>query len=247
MRFTVYAFSPIPDVATARKNFQLEDLSEKQVGKVLYHQRKQRTGHSEALNWDQLQIASVSLVHHSLDYLDMSSHTLGEMPESDLIHRVHNALGRSSQLVSWNGASDALPLLHFRCMKHRISDAAYWQAIRDGQRVHVDLRETLLPQTAEAPSLASLARRFHYPGMLGEDVDSVWEAYLEGDYEAIARYSDYLALNTYLLALQVFSLRGEMSHADAARARLKLRQYLVDGSPTPARYESFLAAWEPDA
>jgi len=242
MLFTVFAFSPIPDVPTARRNFQLQDLSEKEVGKVLYHQRKQRTGHSEALNWDQLRIASVSMVHYSLDYVEMRSHTLGEMNESALINRFYNA--RTGTLVSWGGNSDALPLLHFRCMQHRISDQAYWQAEKKGQPSHIDLREALLPAAAEAPRMESLARRFHYPGMLGTDIDSVWDAYLQEDFEGVVRYSDYLALNTYLLALQILALRGEMSYADAARARLKLRDYLISHPLAPARYEDFLQAWE---
>ena len=245
MLFTVFAFSPIPDVPTARRNFQLQDLSEKEVGKVLYHQRKQKTGHSEALNWDQLRIASVSMVHYSLDYLEMRSLTLGEMDEPGLITRFYNA--RVGTLVSWGGTSEALPLLHFRCMKHRISDATYWQAEKKGEGLHIDLREALLPGAAEAPGIESLARRFHYPGMLGADIDSVWEAYLQKDFAGVARYSDHLALNTYLLALQILALRGEMSYADAARARLKLRDYLINHAAAPARYADFLQAWEDKA
>jgi len=247
MRFTVFALSPIPDLDTARKNFRLDDLSDKDTAKVLYHQRKQHTGHSEALNWDQLKVAGISLVHYSLDYVEMGTHTLGGMSEADLLHKFYRALGRSGQVVSWHGGVDALPLLHFRSMKHRISDAAYWQAVREGQSVHRDLRDTLVPSGVEVPSLEAFARRFHYPGMLGASVDRVWDAYLEEDFESIARHCDYQALNTYLLALQVFSLRGEMSYADAARARLKLRDYLEHHAEYRSRYRPFLGAWEEEA
>jgi hypothetical protein len=51
------------------------------------------------------------------------------------------------------------------------------------------------------------------------------------------------ALNTYLLALEVFALRGEMSFADAARARIKLRDYLKRNEKD-ANHAAFLATWE---
>jgi len=243
MRFTVFSFAPIPDIATARDNFDLHDLSDKDVAKVLFHQRKQKTGHSELLTWDQLQIASISLVHYSLDYVEMGSHSLQQLAEPQLIHKFYQALAASGQVVSWDGNSLAMPLLHFRCMQHRISHPGYWQALRKGEQVHTDLCEALLGAD-NSVSLEDLAQRFRFPGMLGNDLDSVWEGYLAGDYEAVSRYSDYHALNTYLLALEVMSLQGDMSYADAARARKKLRDYLEKDSEPRARYRDFLDAWD---
>lgn len=226
MRFTVYAFSVIPDLETARKNFDLHNLSDKDVAKVLFHQRKQQTGHSEALNWDQLQIASLSLVHYSLDYVDMITYSLKDQDEPELINTFYNALGMSGHMVSWDGNSRSLPLLHFRCMKHRISDNAYWNSVRQGEQLHVDLSEMIAPDRVEMPPLDAMAKRFHFPGMLGANDDTVWDAYLRSDFSEVARQSDLRALNTYLIALEVFALRGDMSFADAARARIKLREHL---------------------
>lgn len=244
MRFTVFAFSPIPDLETARRNFDLHDLSDKEVAKVLHHQRKQQTGHSEALNWDQMQIASVSLVHFSLDYVEMGTHTLAELDESGLINKLYNALDASGHMVSWGSSRQAIPLLHFRCMKHRISHPSYWAAIKDGQDVHIDLRDAFGPDDTEMPTLDSFVKRFHCPGMLGHSIDSVWQSYLNDDFEGIARHSDYKVLNTYLLALEVMSLRGMMTYQDAARARMKLRDYLENGAEPSERYTPFLEAWE---
>jgi predicted PolB exonuclease-like 3'-5' exonuclease len=243
MRFTVYAFSTVPDLETARKNFGLHDLSDKDVAKVLFHQRKQHTGHSESLNWDQQMIASVSLVKSSLDYVDMATYSLADSGESNLIDWFYKAMGMSGRMVSWDGNTRSLPLLHFRCMKHRISNSAWWDGVTSGQQLHVDLRELIAPAGVEAPPLDAMARRFHFPGMLGASEDAVTDAYLANDFAEVTRYSDMQALNTYLLALEVLALRGEMSYADAARARLKLRAYLERHAdkPTPS---AFLANWD---
>lgn len=243
MRFTVFAFSTTPDIETARRNFQLADLSEKEVAKVLFHQRKQQTGHSERLNWDQLQIASTTLVKHSLDHVELQSHTLADLSEPELIGRLFEALEGSGRLVSWNGNSNAMPLLHFRCMKHQVSHAGYWQAVRDGRQVHTDLRDIIAPTETEMPPLDAFAQRFGYPGMLGHDIDTVWDAFLEKNWQEIARFSDYWALNSYLLALDLMTLRGEMDQQDTEKARLKLRERLEKQAAMEPRYQSFLDAW----
>ncbi len=243
MRFTVFALSPIPDVETARHNFDLQDVSDKDVAKVLYHQRKQHTGHSEALNWDQLKIAGLTMVSYSLDYVEMGSYNLRNMSERELIERFFKAQSTSGLVVSWNGNSDAIPLLHYRCMKYRISQPAYWQAVRMGQEVHIDLHDTLAPTGVEVPSLDAFARRFGFPGMLGHSLDSVWASHLAGDCEGVSGYSDFLALNTYLLALKVLALRGDLTHQDTARARMRLHDYLQKYARPRKRFRPFLDAW----
>lgn len=244
MRFTVFAFSTIPDIETARKNFQLEDLGDKEVAKVLFHQRKQRTGHSEKLNWDQLQIVSVTLATYAVDSVEIDTHTQLELPEPGLIEKLYAALEVSGRLVSWNGNVDALPLLHFRCMKHQLAYPGYWRAARNGRQPHTDLRDRLAPSTTEVPPLDALARRFHYPGMLGQSMDTVWEAFLGDDWREIARFSDYRALNTYLLALDLMTLHGEMTQKDAARARAMLRDYLEKHAEMKPYHSAFLDAWK---
>lgn len=247
MQFTVFAFSPIPDVQTARQNFRLENLSDKDVAKVLYHQRKQKTGHSEALNWDQKRIASVSLVHYSLDYVEMSSFGMHELDEPDLIGKVYQALARTGLLVTWGGDKQAMPLLHFRCMQHRISQPAYWQARNAGQEIHIDLQGQFGADPLYDPNMNELASRFGYPGMLGMDEDKVWDAHLANDTDSVLQHSDHLALNTYLLSLELFSLNGRMSYADADRARMKLRDYLEKQGSPKGRFDQFLSAWHKEA
>jgi len=246
MNFTVFAFSYVPDVPTARKNFELDDLTDKEVGKVLFHQRKQRTGQSEDLTWDQQSLASISLVHHSMDYVEFESFSLSNCTEAELIHKFFNALERDGLVVSWDGNRHQIPLLHFRCMKHGISHSGYWEAIKSGQEIHFDLSQWLTPTGthSHSPLINDIARRFHYPGMQGHDADTVWNGLLKNDYEAVSGFSDYKALNSYLIALQIFGLKGDMSYNDSVRARIKLRDHLEKVAQPSSRYTNFLNAWE---
>lgn len=243
MRFTILAFAPVPDVETARHNFDLHDLSDEAVAKVLFHRRKTHTGHSEALLWDQLRIAGVSLIHHSVDYFELRSHTQDGLSEAQMIGKVFDALSASGRLISWNCREFEQPLLHFRCMKQRICYAPYWQAIRDGQAVFTALHGLIDPSLNPDIGLDSLARRLGFPGMLGVTRESIWQASLGGDSQPLRSYADYRALNTYLLTLEALSMRGEISLADAARSRRGLREYLGRASQPQAHLKRFLDAW----
>ena len=60
MRFSVFALSAVPDLPTARRILGLDDLDDKSVTKVLFHQRKQQAGAPERLGWNQQMIASMT-------------------------------------------------------------------------------------------------------------------------------------------------------------------------------------------
>lgn len=242
MRFTVYAFSTIPDLETARRNFDLPDLSDKDVAKVLFHQRKQHTGHSETLNWDQLQITSISMVHYSPDEVSLESLGLPDYQESQMIGAFFESLARSGQMVSWGGETHWLPLLDFRCMKNGISDNGYWRARNGDPQQHIDIQALMVPAGVEIPPLDGFARRFDYPGMLGVTDDQVWDAYLAGQFDLSVTYSDYQALNAFLLALRVLALRGGVSASDVGRAHNQLHEYL-NASSSSRRYKDFLESW----
>ena len=244
MRFSVFAFSALPDLDTARKNFDLHDLNDKEVAKVLFHQRKQQTGHSETLNWDQLQIASVSLVHHLDGRVSLETCCLPAATEKAMIETFFKAFNASGRLIFWGGEDNSSALIDFRCMKRRISDRDYWQKRLSGQLMFDDLREMLAPAGSEVPSMDAFAKRFDYPGMCGMDNDGVWDAYLLEDFEQIARHSDYRALNSYLLALEVLSVRGELSFADADDARGALRKHLENRTNDRGKQHSFIESWD---
>lgn len=240
MNFRVFALSPIPDIATARANFRLQDLAEKDVAKVLYHQRKQKTGQSEALNWDQLSIAAVAVVRQHDERVHFSMASLENQAEPDLIAHVFADPKPNEHWITWGGQERAMPLLHFRSMKHRLSQDAFWQQHQQGTIRQIDIQHSLGATGAYSPSLSELAQRFHYPGTLGLTEDSVWQAYLAGDLTAVRHYSAYCVINNYLLALEMFCQRGDMRYAQADDLREQLRVQLAHHEDM----KTFLQAWE---
>ncbi len=242
MQFTAIGVAPLPDIETARRNFALHDLDDGDVAKVLFHRRKQQ-GNGEALGWDQLRIGVASLVRIDTGGAGIETLSSASQPEQRLLDGILRAIEEAPPLVTWGGHASLLPLLQFRCMKHRRSARVYWERQREGATPHIDLQQALLAGAESgAPSLDDLARRLGLPGMLGRREASLWDAWLGGDHETLAAYADYQAINTALLAAAIFHLQGRCSVAELDAMQDALRHTLRQVEP--ARYRDLLSNWE---
>lgn len=241
MRFVVFALSSVPDTATTRQLFDLDDLDDKSVSKVLFHRRKQQTGSSEVLRWDQRAIAGLTLIHHAEDSVRVESMHFAGHDEKDMLHAFFKAALAGGRMVSWGGEQSGIPLLHFRTLKHAISYPAYWRALKTGAGLHLDIRSRLSPPSDDLPALDETARKLGFPGLLNRTEDDVMDAWLQGRHDDVQAFSDITALNTYLLALRFFSVTGEMTVEDGARAGRLLPDAL--GGREDRHLADFLAAW----
>lgn len=241
MRFSVFALTTVPDTDTTRHLFGLDDLDDRSVAKVMFHRRKQQTGSSEVLRWDQRAIAGLTLIRHSIDKVRMDTMAAPAQAETDMLHTFFKTALNGDRLVSWDGERVLVPLVHFRTLRHALSYPAYWEACRDGAQIHVDIRSWLSPTANDRPALDETARKLGFPGMLGLSDEQVSDAWLRGDHDAAAAYSETVALNTYLLALRLFSVTGEMSRHDSARVQGTLRDAL--SGRAEAHLTRFLDAW----
>lgn len=242
MRFAVFAIASVPDTASARALLDLQDLDDKAVSKVLFHRRKQQTGSSEILRWDQRAIAGMTLIQHALDRPLIDSLDLSTHAEPAMLDTWYKAVLRDGCMVSWSGDADLLALLRFRSLRHRVSYPAYWQAIEGGQAdVHLDLCDWLSPSGDDRPGLDDTARKLGLPGLLGAGEGEVYDAWLAGRHGDLRTYSDLVALNSYLLAVRVFSITGRISRQDGQRAEKALRSVLE--TRTEDHIRRFLDAW----
>jgi 3'-5' exonuclease len=242
VRFVVFAIARVPDTVTARRLFDLEGLDDADVAKVLAHQRKQQTGADEALRWDQAAIAGITLIQHSVDKVQIETLSGPGRGEPELLDAFYCAALREGRTVAWDGARDALPLIHFRSLFHSVSFPAYWQTRRERSDFHLDLGQCLALPGDDAPDLEETARRLGFPGLTGLDPEQVAEAWLDGDVEPVRAWTELSALNVYLVSLRLFGVTGQVSRHDGARAENTLRDYLR--RRREASIERFLAAWE---
>jgi 3'-5' exonuclease len=250
----VFDIETVPDTELGRRLYGLKDLSEAQVGQIMFTKRRQETG-SEFLSHEQHRVVAISVVMRSRDALKVWS--LGEenSGEKDLIERFFDGLDKyTPNLVSWNGAGFDLPVLHYRSLLHSVTAARYWET-GDGDASfrysnylsrfhwrHMDLMDILSGfQGRGRASLHAVACLLGLPGKLGMDGAGVWEAFLQGGLKRIRDYCETDALNTYLVYLRFELLRGHLSALEHAAETARVRQLLKD-SPA-AHFKEFAAAW----
>lgn len=241
MRFSVFAVATVPDTDTTRRLFDLHDLDDKAVSKVLFHRRKQQTGASEELRWDQSAIASISLIKHAVDQVQIEGMNLETHREQDMLDAFYAAAVHEGFLVSWDDTDSVMPLIRFRTLKHGIRHPAYWQQLSERKALHVDVRGWLSPAADDRPGLDETARKLGLPGMLGMTEDDVFSAWLQDRQSDVQAYSDLVAINTYLLALRLFGVTGQMTQHDNRRVQTRLREILL--GQDAAHLAAFAAAW----
>src|SRR6202043_1930754 len=123
----VFDIETVPDTDLGRRLYGLHDLSDEQVGQIMFTKRRQETG-SEFLSHEQQRVIAISVVMRSRESLKVWS--LGEegASEKDLIERFYDGLEKyTPELVSWNGAGFDLPVLHYRSLLHSVSASRYWE------------------------------------------------------------------------------------------------------------------------
>ena len=253
----VFAFDieTIPDVELGRRIYDLEGLTDKEVGYVMQAKRREATG-SEFLSYEQQRVIAISVALRTGDNFKVWS--LGEpgAPEAEIIQRFFDGIEKyTPDLVSWNGGGFDLPVLHYRAMRHGIQAPRYWESGNEDQAFrfnnylnryhnrHLDLMDVLSSFQARARvSLQSMAMLLGLPGKLGMSGDKVWDAYLAGQIDVIRNYCETDVLNTFLVYLRFELMRGMLSRDEFIHECERVRAALR--AQAKPHFEEFLAAWQ---
>ncbi|HUX73166.1 MAG TPA: 3'-5' exonuclease [Steroidobacteraceae bacterium] len=254
MNTLIFDIETVPDTALGRRLYDLHDLSDEQVGRIMFAKRRQDTG-AEFLSHEQHRVIAISVAMRSRDALRLWS--LGEesSSEKDLIERFFDGLEKfTPDLVSWNGTGFDLPVLHYRSLLHGVRAARYWELGDNDQSFryrnylsrfhwrHMDLMDILSGfQGRGRVSLNDAAILLGLPGKIGMQGKDVWQAYLRGELARIRAYCETDVLNTYLIYLRFELLRGNLSAAEHDAELARARQLLDDSSA--AHLLEFAAAW----
>ena len=245
----------IPDVESGRLLWELDGLSDADVGTAMRFMRLQQTG-SDFLPLHLQRIVAISIAFRTGDSFRVWSLGDRDADEAEIIGRFFEGIERySPELVSWNGGGFDLPVLHYRALKHGIQASRYWET-GDHDRDfrynnylsrfhwrHVDLMDVLAGfQPRGRASLEQIAVMLGFPGKLGMSGDKVWECWLDGGIDEIRNYCETDVLNTHLVYLRFQLMRGELDDKGLEREYELVRETL--GSMGEAHLDEFLAAWQ---
>jgi predicted PolB exonuclease-like 3'-5' exonuclease len=104
----------VPDVEFGRRMWDLDELSDEDVGTAMTFMRQQQTG-SDFLPLHQHRVVAISVALRTGDSFRVWSLGDEESREDELVRRFFDGIERySPDLVSWNGGGFDLPVLHYR-------------------------------------------------------------------------------------------------------------------------------------
>lgn len=256
MNVLVFNIETIPDIEGGQRINSLQGLDDESTSKAMFHLRKQKTGSSELPLYLQ-RIASISVVYRGMG--DDMNHEVsvcslgdGNSTEAELLVLFFDEIEqRTPTLVSWNGSSFDLPVIHYRALKNNVSAPSYWEkgtnnnAFQDGNYLsrHNDLMDVLSSynESAGAP-LNDIALMLGFPGKQGMDTSQVWDEYLQGNVAAIRNYGETGVLNNYLVYLRFQLIKGEINEEELSQEFALLREKLDQSDQ--AHLQEFSRAWE---
>ena len=256
MNIFVFDIETVPDVEAGRKLYDLVDLDDKNVGRVMFHKRAAEAGGSEFLRHHLHRIVAISIVLRSRDTFKVWSLGNPDSTEEELLQRFFDGIARyTPTLVSWNGSGFDLPVIHYRSLLHGVPAPRYWDTGNDDKSFkwnnylsrfherHTDIMDVLAGYQPRATAkLDEVATLLGFPGKMGMDGSKVWDNYRDGNIEGIRNYCETDVLNTYLVYQRFELIRGHISDSQYRQGCEQVRTELAAaGKP---HLDEFLLNWQ---
>ena len=252
----VFDIETVPDAAGLRKVWALgEEVSDDAVVELAMQRRRQATG-SDFLPTHLQRVVALSCALRERDSVRIWSLGGAQDGEREIVQRFFDGIEKyTPQLVSWNGSSFDLPVLHYRALIHGIAGCCYWD-LGEGNRDfkfnnyisrfhtrHIDLMDVLAGYVNRAwAPLDEVAQLCGLPGKLGMDGSQVYAAWKRGEIEAIRNYCETDVANTYALFQRFQMIRGLLTPEAYARENEMLRAF-IDSQDAP-HWREFSGAWK---
>lgn len=268
MNILVFNIETIPDIDGGQRIYNLQGLDDESTSKALFHLRKQQTA-SSILPLYLQRIATISVVYLGVSddinngtndavEHDVFIRSLGDKDstEVELLTLFFKQIEQTTTtLVSWNGASFGLPVIHYRALKNNITAPNYWgkgiksntfqdnDSLQSYQNRHTDLMDVLSSDNKVAAiPLNDMALLLGFPGQQEMDASQIWDKYQQGKVGDIRNYSETAALNSYLIYLRIQFMKGQINAAEVAQECALLRRKLEQSGET--HLQDFSRAWE---
>jgi predicted PolB exonuclease-like 3'-5' exonuclease len=254
MNVFVFDIETIPDVDGGRRLYGLDGLSDKEVANIMFHKRRQETG-NEFLRLHLHRVVAISVALRIRERFSVWSLGNETSTEAELLERFFNGIDEyTPTIVSWNGRTFDLPVLHYRALIHGIQAPRYWETGDDDNSFrwnnylsryhnrHTDLMDVISGYEFRAVApLDEVATLLGFPGKMGMSGAKVWDNFQDGDLAGIRNYCETDVLNTYLVYLRFELIRGHLTPQEYRTETELVRQTLEKDAKPHLR--EFLQAW----
>jgi len=225
MNLMTFDMASVPDVDFGRRLYNLDDLDDADVVRVMYHRHRQQNGEARDLPAHQQRLVALSMIRRHGDGIEIESLDASGHEERTMLQAFFHQLERGMPaLALWNRGGSHLPLLHYRALVHGVACARYWDWVeaetgrrRDRHEVvpleaPLQLKEVLAgPEGEDGAPLHEVALLLGLPGEPPLESAQIWEHFVSGDLAVVRQSCDVGALTTYLVYLRFELARGQLS------------------------------------
>jgi hypothetical protein len=233
----VFAFkiATVPDVELGKLLYDLHDLSDEDVMRVMRAKQREQAGAGDELALHMQRITAVSALYRNERTLKVWS--LGEVRSSEKQIIRHFFAGIEKYiptLVSWNGGCYDLPVMHYRALKHGISSKVYWDTGSHDESLpgqnyhgrfysrHLDMRDILSGHNQ--PGLAPLDDIAVLLGLPATEVVSDPDVI---DINLIRQRCEHDVLNTWLIYLHWLHMTAALDDTGLTSERQLVQESLL--------------------
>ena len=255
MNCFAFDIETIPDTEFGKEMYDLNGLSDKDIGNTMLFKHKQKTD-SDFLPLCQHRIVAISVALRRGESFKVWSLGDQSSDELEIIKRFFDGIEKYvPTLLTWNGSGFDLPVLHYRALKHGIQAQKYWDTgaldsnfkfnnyLSRFHNRHIDLMDVLSGyQPKGRVALDQIAIMLGFPGKLGMSGDKVWPYWLEGKIKEIRNYCETDVLNTFLVYLSFEHMRGNLDKLQLQK-ELSIVQEAIRTKKEP-HLDEFLSSWK---
>ncbi len=249
----VFDIETIPDTQAGRRLYGLQGRDEEVAQAMFAFVRSE--SQREFLPLHLHKIIAISVVLATDERIKVWSLGDESSDEAELIARFYKGIEHYvPTLVSWNGSSFDLPVLHYRTLLHGLSAPSYWETGERDTRFrwnnylsryhyrHLDLMDVLSAYQPKAcAKLTEIAVMLGFPGKMGMSGEAVWPAYVAGDLASIRNYCETDVINTYLIYLQFELMRGNLAPTAKDHKHQQLKESLL--AENKPHLTEFVTSW----
>ena len=227
----------IPDFELGARLYNLHDLPEKDIARVMFTKRREQGGDSELLGQHMLRIVAISVLLQDENDISLQTSAGPQADERKHLQFLTSIIDQHKpEIITWDRRA-IIPLVNFRCLYHGTRTPFAENSVA------IDLLTNLSASYGEGSgSLHEVAVLCGFPGNEGMSDEKILTAYLKGSHELIRVNLELNIINACLIHLRWQLVSGEIDHSLFARKVQTLEEYFQKVEHT--HLTDFIDAWD---
>ncbi|MFW2441092.1 MAG: hypothetical protein ACN4GR_17175 [Arenicellales bacterium] len=211
----------IPDFELGARLYNLHDLSEKDIARVMFTKGREKGGNSEELSLNLQQVSAISILLQDDEGISLQTSGGSQVDELHHLQFLTSIIDQHKpEIVIWDSRR-ILPVLNHRCLSHGIRTPLAESSAVIGLKVELSGSDEL-----GSGSLNEAAILSGFSGIEEISDENILNACLEGKHDLIRINLETRAINTSLVHLRWQLVCGEIDHSSYEKQFQLIKDFL---------------------